>query len=290
MQSLTEAVRRLPAPRDYFAGIGEEPWCWPRNLLAFARHTRRDLQRRTFESRLHGRHVLAVNLMTPAVLNLDGAPYPLRPGQAHLVFPHQFHTYHDVESERICWLFVTFEMPEAGALDHLRHSSVTLDPGMLDTLQQFLALYPATTNQFEQQRLQALLASLIARVAEAALDRPHQPSPRRPGAAALLARIRSLHDSALPDAISIPQLAARLNISEGRLRALFRESFGMSLGHYLRRHRLHEAVAMMRHSEASLTQIALSCGFSSSATFSRAFKTWAGVTPRSFRKDSGARG
>lgn len=44
---------------------------------------------------------------------------------------------------------------------------------------------------------------------------------------------------------------------------------------------------MMRHPEASLNEIALSCGFGSSPAFSRAFRNWSGTSPRHFRQALG---
>lgn len=72
MESLKRLAAGLREPKDYFAGTGGHPWCWPRNLLAFVRWTRRDLQRHSFESRLHTRYVLVVNLHTAAATDFQG--------------------------------------------------------------------------------------------------------------------------------------------------------------------------------------------------------------------------
>lgn len=284
MTSLGKMAATLREPLDYFAGQGGDPWCWPRNLIAFARLTRRDLQRRTFESRLHARYVLVSNLGTAGTLNLDSTPYRLRPGECHLIFPHQLHTFHDVEQEKILWLFVTFELPDDAPLRILRQTTLGLDPGLQALLRDFLAAYRA--KRPSAHRLQTLLSDILLRLVETAVGAAPRPSalPRTRGH--LLESVHRHHAHSLPEALSVQGLATHLRLSEGRLRTRFRKTYGLPLGEYLRHLRLQEAVGMMRHSQASLTEIALSCGFGSSSAFSRTFARWAGQSPRAFRNAS----
>lgn len=278
---MTAALRE---PVDYFAGQGGEPWCWPRNLIAFARQTRRDLQRRTFESRLHSRYVLVSNLGTAGTLNLDSTPYRLRPGECHLIFPHQLHTFHDVDHEKILWLFVTFELPDEAPLRILRQTTLGLDTGIQTLLRDFLTAYRA--KKTSPHRLQTILSEILLRLVEAAVGTAPRPVPPPRTRGHLLESVHRHHAHTLPEALSVQGLATHLRLSEGRLRARFRETYGLPLGEYLRHLRLQEAVGMMRHSQASLTEIALSCGFGSSSAFSRTFARWAGQSPRAFRDAS----
>lgn len=275
----------LREPADYFSGTGAKPWCWPMNLIAFARKSRHDLQRRTFESRLHTRYVLVVNLGTAGTLNLDSTPYRLHPGQCHLIFPHQLHTYHDVEQEQILWLFITFELPDETPLRALRQATVPVDAATERLLGDFLGAYRA--RRHTAHRLQGLLSEILLRLVECgdSADR-RQPAGQRPDGK-LLETIHRHHARALPEALTVRRLATLLGRSESRIRTRFRSAFGISLGEYLHNLRLQEAVAMMRHSQASLTEIALACGFGSSSAFSRAFRNWAGTTPRNFRRSMG---
>lgn len=282
MKDLVAATAALREPADYFAGTGGAPWCWPVNLIAFARKTRRDLQRRTFESRLHTRYVLVVNLETGGTLNLDSTPYRLRPGECHLIFPHQLHTYHDVDRENLLWLFVTFELPDQTPLAALRQATVAVDADTRQLLSQFLTAY--SVKKRTPHRLQGLLSEILLRLVRRTGQSITQ---TRRGAGPneiLLRTIHRHHLRKLPDALTVGELAAEMKTSESRLRTRFRESFGLSLGAYLRNLRLQQAVAMLRHSEASLTAIAMGCGFGSSSAFSRAFRTWAGRSPRDFRR------
>lgn len=285
MANLHKLTNLLREPADYFAGQGGEPWCWPRNLIAFARRARRDLQRRTFESRLHTRYVLVVNLATAGTLNLDSTPYRLQPGECHLIFPHQLHTFHDVEQEEILWLFLTFELPDETPLRVLRQATLKVDNEMQKLLEDFLSAYRRKTASLH--RLQSSLSEILLCLVESAARNDVKKVPPTRTDSRLLESVHHHHAHTLPDALTVQDLAVHLGLSESRLRARFRETFGFSLGEYLRHLRLQEAVAMMRHSQASLTEIALSCGFGSSSSFSRAFAAWAGTSPRSFRRAVG---
>lgn len=282
MKVLISSASKLPIPSDYFSGMGGDPWCWPRNLIAFLRTTRHDLQRRTFENRLHTRYVLVINLATTGTLNLDSTHYRLHAGECHLIFPHQLHTYHDLECDNLQWLFITFELPDETPLHPLRQSTVRLDAGMKVLLEQFLEAYRKKSTS--AHRLQALLSSFLLRMVERADQAAPRPTKFPQADAYFLDTIRRHHATTLPDALTASALATRMHLSESRLRARFRTAFGLSLGTYLHNLRLQEAVAMLRHSRASITDIALACGFTSSATFSRAFRAWSQTTPRAFRQ------
>jgi len=282
MENLRRLAAGLREPADYFAGAGGAPWCWPLNLIAFTRKTRRDLQRRTFESRLHTRYVLVTNLETAGTLNLDSTPYRLRPGECHLIFPHQLHTYHDVDREDILWLFVTFELPDATPLRTLRQAIVPLDPEMRRMLGIFLDAYRMKKNS--PHRLQGILSSILLHMVQSASHIGKRIAREPRTGSRFLETIHRHHARHLPDALSVDDLARMMKISESHLRSMFRKTFGLSLGAYLRNLRLQEAVAMLHHSEASITDTALSCGFDSSSAFSRAFRNWSGMTPRKFRK------
>jgi transcriptional regulator GlxA family with amidase domain len=59
---------------------------------------------------------------------------------------------------------------------------------------------------------------------------------------------------------------------------------GFSPLHYLINLRIAEAIKLLRQTNRSLTDIALSTGFYSSQHFSSTFKKLTGYTPRDYRK------
>jgi transcriptional regulator GlxA family with amidase domain len=95
-----------------------------------------------------------------------------------------------------------------------------------------------------------------------------------------LRRAITLIDAQLSDPQPMHEIAAQLGISLRQLERLFRKHLDESPGAYAQKRRLKQAQAMLREKKLPVTNIALSCGFSSSAYFSAAYRSHFGYSPR----------
>lgn len=84
--------------------------------------------------------------------------------------------------------------------------------------------------------------------------------------------------------MKLEELARVACFSEYHFHRIFGAVSGETLNDFTNRLRLEKAARHLRFSDQSLTDIALDCGFSSSATFSRAFRAGYHTTPSEFRK------
>jgi AraC family transcriptional regulator len=84
--------------------------------------------------------------------------------------------------------------------------------------------------------------------------------------------------------LKLEDLAKVACFSEFHFHRVFGAMTGETLNDFTNRLRLEKAARLLRYSEQSLTDIALDCGFSSSATFSRAFRSGYDTSPSQFRK------
>jgi len=84
--------------------------------------------------------------------------------------------------------------------------------------------------------------------------------------------------------VKLAELAKVACFSEFHFHRIFSAVSGETLNNFTNRLRLEKAARLLRYSEQSLTDIALNCGFSSSATFSRAFRSGYDTSPSQFRK------
>src|ERR1700752_5265101 len=84
--------------------------------------------------------------------------------------------------------------------------------------------------------------------------------------------------------VKLAELAGVACFSEFHFHRIFTAVSGETLNNFTNRLRLEKAARLLRYSEQSLTDIALDCGFSSSATFSRAFRSGYDTSPSQFRK------
>jgi AraC family transcriptional regulator len=84
--------------------------------------------------------------------------------------------------------------------------------------------------------------------------------------------------------VTLEELAKIACFSEFHFHRIFGAVSGETLNNFTNRLRLEKAARLLRYSSQSLTDIALDCGFSSSATFSRAFRSGYDTSPSQFRK------
>lgn len=83
--------------------------------------------------------------------------------------------------------------------------------------------------------------------------------------------------------VKLAELARVACFSEFHFHRIFTAVSGETLNNFTNRLRLEKAARLLRYSRRSLTEIALDTGFSSSATFSRAFRAGYSTSPSQFR-------
>lgn len=84
-------------------------------------------------------------------------------------------------------------------------------------------------------------------------------------------------------------VAAVANVSESKLKAIFRQTLGMTWVHYLQSYRIHRAVALLGDPGRSVTEVALGVGFESLSHFHATFRAFMGVSPsRYLQRSAGA--
>lgn len=86
------------------------------------------------------------------------------------------------------------------------------------------------------------------------------------------------------EAISRRDIAQRLGITEDHLTYCFRQELGTTPITYLQRYRVNRAKHLLKESRQSITDVALSVGFSDSGYFSRIFHRETGMSPEAFRR------
>jgi len=84
--------------------------------------------------------------------------------------------------------------------------------------------------------------------------------------------------------ISVAQLASVACLSPSHFASMFRLTMGVAPHRYVSRQRLQGAMTLLADGKQSLSNIALSCRFSSQASFNRAFRRATGVTPGEYRR------
>lgn len=87
--------------------------------------------------------------------------------------------------------------------------------------------------------------------------------------------------------LSIPDVAKEVGVSTRSLESLWRNELGSSPQIFYMRERVNHSCSLLLFSKLSITQISCACGFSSGASFSRAFTDLTGASPREYRRQHG---
>lgn len=101
---------------------------------------------------------------------------------------------------------------------------------------------------------------------------------------ALLRRVRDRMDREYAQPLDVEALARDVNMSAGHLSRQFRQAYGESPYSYLMTRRIERAMALLRGTELSVTDICFAVGCSSLGTFSTRFSELVGMSPSAYRR------
>lgn len=99
-----------------------------------------------------------------------------------------------------------------------------------------------------------------------------------------VARAQQYMEIHYQDKILVEDLAKLGNLSVSGFNRIFKREIGETPMEYLSALRLGQSKKLLRRKEVPITEIALRCGFNSSAHFSASFRKYYGVTPSEYRK------
>ena len=153
-------------------------------------------------------------------------------------------------------------------------------------------LLEAAIRELERDR-EVAKASLAraSSILQSEIERRSRPKGARPGALAAwqIARVRAFIDQRLHRTIRARDLSAVAQRSTAHFSKSFKQALGETPHAYVARRRLERACHLMITSSASLSEIALSVGFSDQAHLCRLFRRAFGQSPSSWRRDLGSR-
>jgi AraC family transcriptional regulator len=99
-----------------------------------------------------------------------------------------------------------------------------------------------------------------------------------------LLRAQELVHARFREPLRALEVAHAVGVHPAHLARGFRWHFKMSLGSYVRHLRLDWAAVQLTRSESTLAAVALAAGFADQSHFTRAFKSYTGLTPNAYRR------
>ncbi len=85
--------------------------------------------------------------------------------------------------------------------------------------------------------------------------------------------------------MKLADLAALLEMSQFHFSHLFKRSIGIAPYQYLLQQRIERAKQLLKHSDQSIMEIALICGFNSHSHLGKQFRQLTGMTPKAYREN-----
>ncbi|WP_116124635.1 helix-turn-helix transcriptional regulator [Lewinella sp. IMCC34183] len=137
-------------------------------------------------------------------------------------------------------------------------------------------------NFYLRIRVEELLYEVLHQLA---LREPHPPRPVANTDLDNLFQLRAriLRDLSQPPVL--PELAREFQLSETRMKALFKQVFGETIYAHFQRARMAEAAALLRPGGHSVADVGYALGFTNLSHFSRLFKRYYGLTPKRYALD-----
>jgi transcriptional regulator GlxA family with amidase domain len=107
-------------------------------------------------------------------------------------------------------------------------------------------------------------------------------------------RLSGLHEARAKDMllakthgnVSIEEIANACNLSRSYFIRAFRETTDRTPHQWLLEHRIDRARDLLKHSDLSLSEIAVACGFSDQSHFTRTFSQMVGTPPGTWRRQA----
>ncbi|MCI6467569.1 MAG: AraC family transcriptional regulator [Faecalicatena sp.] len=84
--------------------------------------------------------------------------------------------------------------------------------------------------------------------------------------------------------LSLADIAASGSVGQSKCCRLFSRYFSQTPMMYLNQYRLNKSIELLRGTDLTITEIALSIGFGGASYFAETFRKWAGMSPTKFRK------
>ena len=100
-----------------------------------------------------------------------------------------------------------------------------------------------------------------------------------------LSRVEELVESRLDAGLTLQELAAAVGYSRSHFLRAFHATTGVTPHRYLLNRRIERARRLLAETDMSIAQVAYSCGFSSQAHLTLAFRKVCGLTPGEYRRE-----
>lgn len=281
-----ESFSRLPAPRDYYSGMGCPPFPVPENIILFYRGGVFDpFFLNESYSWSHHRYVAVFNFAEPLQVLLEEDIIRIGEHECLLILPHQYHRFINDHQRHLSLAFVTFTLGETVYFENMHDTVFRFGEDVEETLETVVHDYRGGEARILPYRAALLLIQAFGN----GEDHPGllNPMDNRSGSHETSSHemiIRIIRAVRGDRSAAIGDISRALGYSESYMRSRFKRKMGVPLGRFILEMRLARAKQALLETDDSISRIADSCGWGSLYAFSRSFRNHCNMSPSEYRR------
>jgi AraC-like DNA-binding protein len=232
-----------------------------------------------------GYHWLLVITKTPAIFWVQGELKEYPANSAILYRPLQ-KVYYKSCTDQYINDWIRFETKEP----YITETSLPCgqpftvqDPDYCHKLVELISIEHNYNRDFKHSSIDFLLRTLFNKLLESWVQHDIPPQYYN------LLKLRLAIQQNPGDQWTVSRMAEELSLSPGYLQTLYKRAFGITCMDDVIAHRIRLAKEYLSHSNQTVAEIAIRCGYQNVEHFCRQFKQYTGVTPKSYQKLAASR-
>lgn len=208
---------------------------------------------------------------------VDGREFPMQPGDFILILPYEIHHYTNLHHAE-CQINV-FSPDYIREFHKMTEKQALENPVFRLDSQEFPALFHRL---FPQQENPLYSKACLYYIGAKLLEETRL-VPKSARHSDLLHQILIYIQEHYLEGPSLQDLAGHLGYSRLYLSRYINNALGMSYTDLLNQHRINYAAHLLHSTDASISDIAYSCGYNNLRSFNRCFKAYENKTPREYK-------
>lgn len=216
----------------------------------------------------------------------EGQEQILHPGELLLFGQNQWHMqYSDEQVQFLTLSFLWEDHDFTGLTNRVIAAPAEIQQSIHSLLREYSQRLP-NRDAFISAHVELLLLQILRLPVDMKLHKKPSPTSERMHRGIIDEAVQIISNR-IYGKLTVPELAAAVNVSASQLTALFQEYLGVAPAKYITRIRLEESKTLLANRQLSVGDVARQLGYSSIQHFSKQFSAWFGYPPSACAKKEG---